>query len=50
VLQDAVTQHQPPRAGNFRPKPKYAHQGGNNPPIIVIHGNHLEGMPDAYKR
>jgi GTP-binding protein len=50
VLQDAVTQHQPPRAGNFRPKPKYAHQGGNNPPIIVVHGNHLEGMPDAYKR
>ncbi|MEW5786350.1 MAG: ribosome biogenesis GTPase Der [Pseudomonadota bacterium] len=50
VLQEAVAQHQPPRAGNFRPKPKYAHQGGNNPPVIVIHGNHLEGMPDAYKR
>ena len=50
VLQDAVLQHQPPRVGNFRPKPKYAHQGGSNPPIIVIHGNHLEDMPDAYKR
>ncbi len=50
VLQDAVTQHQPPKSGLFRPKPKYAHQGGNNPPIIVIHGTHLEGMPDAYQR
>ncbi len=50
VLQDAVTQHQPPKSGLFRPKPKYAHQGGNNPPIIVIHGTHLEGMPDAYRR
>ena len=50
VLQDAVTQHQPPKSGLFRPKPKYAHQGGNNPPIIVVHGTHLEGMPDAYRR
>ena len=50
VLQDAVAQHQPPRSGNFRPKPKYAHQGGSNPPVIVVHGTHLEGMPDAYKR
>jgi GTP-binding protein len=50
VLQDAIAQHQPPRSGLFRAKPKYAHQGGSNPPVIVVHGNHLEGIPDAYKR
>lgn len=50
VLQDAVMQQQPARSGNFRPKLKYAHQGGSNPPIIVIHGNHTEGVTDAYKR
>ena len=50
VLQDAVNQQQPARSGNFRAKPKYAHQGGSNPPIIVIHGNHLEGITDSYKR
>ncbi len=50
VLQDAVTQQQPGRSGLFRPKPKYAHQGGSNPPIIIIHGNHLEGITDSYKR
>jgi GTP-binding protein len=50
VLQDAVSQQQPARSGKFRPKLKYAHQGGSNPPIIVVHGNHLEGVTDAYKR
>ena len=34
----------------FRPKMRYAHQGGMNPPVIVIHGNSLEHVPDAYKR
>jgi GTP-binding protein len=50
VLQEAVARHNPPRVGQFRPKPKYAHQGGMNPPIIVIHGNHLEHMPGVYQR
>jgi GTP-binding protein len=50
ILHDAVAQHQPPKSGLFRPKPKYAHQGGSNPPVIVVHGNHLEGVTDAYKR
>ncbi|MBI5331899.1 MAG: ribosome biogenesis GTPase Der [Betaproteobacteria bacterium] len=50
VLHDAVNQHQPPKSGLFRPKLKYAHQGGSNPPVIVVHGNHLEGVPDTYKR
>jgi GTP-binding protein len=50
VLHDAVTRHAPPKSGFFRPKPKYAHQGGSNPPIIVIHGNHLEAVNNSYKR
>ena len=50
VLQEAVARHNPPRVGQFRPKPKYAHQGGMNPPIIVVHGNHLEHMPGGYQR
>ena len=37
-------------AGMFRPKLRYAHQGGMNPPVIVIHGNSLEHVTDAYKR
>jgi GTP-binding protein len=50
LLIDAVAQHQPPKSGLFRPKPKYAHQGGNNPPVIIVHGNHLEGVTADYKR
>jgi len=50
VLLDAVQQHQPPKSGQFRPKPKYAHQGGSNPPVIVVHGNHLEGIGEDYRR
>ncbi|RPH61679.1 MAG: ribosome biogenesis GTPase Der, partial [Burkholderiales bacterium] len=34
----------------IRPKLRYAHQGGQNPPIIVIHGNSLDSVPDAYRR
>jgi GTP-binding protein len=40
----------PKRVGNHRPKLRYAHQGGMNPPLIVIHGNALEHVTDAYKR
>jgi GTP-binding protein len=50
ILHEAVAQHQPPKSGLFRPKPKYAHQGGSNPPVIVVHGNHLEGITADYKR
>jgi hypothetical protein len=42
LLQEAVEHQQPPRAGRFRPKLRYAHQGGMNPPVVVIHGNSLD--------
>lgn len=50
VLLDAVQKQAPPRHGNVRPKLRYAHQGGSNPPVIVIHGNALEHVPPAYVR
>ncbi len=50
LLLDAVQFQSPQRAGMFRPKLRYAHQGGMNPPVIVIHGNSLEHVTDAYKR
>jgi GTP-binding protein len=50
VLQEAVAHQQPARAGRFRPKLRYAHQGGMNPPVIVVHGNSLDHVSDAYKR
>ncbi|MDE2075953.1 MAG: ribosome biogenesis GTPase Der [Burkholderiales bacterium] len=50
LLQEAVQFQQPKRAGAFRPKLRYAHQGGQNPPVIVIHGNSLEHVTSAYKR
>jgi GTP-binding protein len=46
----AVARQAPPRAGVVRPKPRYAHQGGMNPPRIIIHGNALDRVPDGYKR
>ena len=50
LLMEAVQFQQPQRSGMFRPKLRYAHQGGMNPPIIIIHGNSLEHVTDAYKR
>jgi len=50
LLAEAVQFQQPKRAGAFRPKLRYAHQGGMNPPVIVIHGNSLEHVTDVYKR
>lgn len=50
VLIDAVAKQAPPRHGAFRPKMRYAHQGGSNPPIVVVHGNALDNIPDAYRR
>jgi GTP-binding protein len=50
ALQAAVVQQQPPMSGRFRPKMRYAHQGGSNPPIIVIHGSGLDNVKAPYKR
>lgn len=50
VLQDAVTQQPPPRKGIFRPKMRYAHQGGQNPPRIIVHGNALDAVANPYRR
>jgi GTP-binding protein len=46
----ATARQAPPRHGLFRPKLRYAHQGGMNPPVIVIHGNQLDALPDSYRR
>ncbi|MES3009441.1 MAG: ribosome biogenesis GTPase Der [Pseudomonadota bacterium] len=50
LLLEAVQFQSPKRAGMFRPKLRYAHQGGMNPPVIIVHGNSLEHVTDAYKR
>lgn len=50
ILQDLVTAHTPPLVHGRHIKMRYAHAGGHNPPIIVIHGNQLESLPDSYKR
>jgi GTP-binding protein len=50
ALQEAVEKQEPRRKGSVRPKMRYAHQGGQNPPVIVIHGNALEGVTEPYKR
>ncbi|OIR10695.1 GTPase Der [mine drainage metagenome] len=50
VLEEALQKQQPPRVGSFRPKMRYAHQGGSNPPLIIIHGSALDKVPDSYSR
>lgn len=50
VLEEAIQQHQPPISKGIRPKLRYAHQGGSNPPIIVVHGNHVDGVKQSYVR
>ncbi|HLY95980.1 MAG TPA: ribosome biogenesis GTPase Der [Sideroxyarcus sp.] len=50
VLEEAIQKQQPPRSGSFRPKMRYAHQGGSNPPLIIIHGSALDKIPDSYTR
>jgi GTP-binding protein len=49
-LEAAVTEHAPPLVRGRRIRLRYAHQGGRNPPVIVIHGNQTERLPDAYRR
>jgi GTP-binding protein len=50
ILEDAVQEHPPPLVRGRRIKLRYAHQGGRNPPVIVIHGNQTESVPDSYRR
>jgi GTP-binding protein len=50
LLLDATLKQQPPRHSGFRPKMRYAHQGGMNPPIIVVHGSALDHVPASYVR
>jgi len=49
-LEEAVQEHPPPVVRGRRIKLRYAHQGGRNPPVIVIHGNQTESVPDSYRR
>ncbi len=49
-LYEAVERQKPPRRGAGRPKLRYAHQGGQNPPIVVIHGSALDAVPETYRR
>jgi GTP-binding protein len=50
LVLEAVSHQAPKRAGQYRPKLRYAHQGGMNPPIVVVHGNALEHVTESYKR
>ncbi|HHL3491583.1 TPA: ribosome biogenesis GTPase Der [Legionella pneumophila] len=50
LLQDISTKHTPPCVNGRRIKLRYAHLGGHNPPVIVIHGNQLDALPESYKR
>jgi GTP-binding protein len=50
ILEDAIAQHQPPMVHGRRIKLRYAHQGGSNPPTVVVHGNQTDSLPGAYKR
>ncbi len=50
IVRDAIAAYPPPRKGMTRPKLRYAHQGGSNPPLVVIHGTGVEGLPETYRR
>lgn len=50
LLEDLITKHAPPLVNGRRIKMRYAHAGGHNPPLIIIHGNQLGSLPDSYKR
>jgi GTP-binding protein len=50
ALQAATQQHQPPMSGRIRPKLRYAHQGGSNPPIVVVHGSATDSIKASYRR
>ncbi len=50
VLEQAVVEHQPPLVRGRRPRLRYAHQGGRNPPVIVVHGSQTKRLPESYRR
>ncbi|MCW8884105.1 MAG: ribosome biogenesis GTPase Der [Motiliproteus sp.] len=50
LLEDVVADHQPPMVGSHRIKLRYAHQGGSNPPLFIVHGNQVNRLPNSYKR
>lgn len=50
ILENALSAHQPPLVGGRRIKLKFAHQGGQNPPVVIIHGNQTVAVPGSYKR
>lgn len=50
IMASAQDEHQPPMVRGRRVKMKYAHAGGYNPPVVVIHGNQVEDLPESYKR
>ncbi|GAB6040091.1 ribosome biogenesis GTPase Der [Endothiovibrio diazotrophicus] len=50
LLEDAYATHQPPQVGGRSIKLRYAHQGGSNPPIIIVHGNRVDKVPESYRR
>ena len=50
VLEEAVVEHQPPLVRGRRPRLRYAHQGGRNPPVIVVHGSQTKRLPESYRR
>lgn len=50
ILEEAVAAHQPPSSHGGRIKLRYAHCGGRNPPVVVIHGNQTDSLPEHYKR
>jgi len=50
AMMGALEKQAPPKSGRFKPKMRYAHQGGSNPPLIVIHGSGLDNVPASYTR
>jgi GTP-binding protein len=50
ILENATARHQPPLVFGHQVKLRYAHQGGRNPPTIIIHGNRTEHVPETYRR
>lgn len=50
ILISAVEKHPPPRGSMSRPKMRYAHQGGSNPPLVIVHGSMLDHVPETYRR
>lgn len=50
MLEEITHSHPPPRSGRFRAKLRYAHLGGSNPPVVVIHGNRTDSLPVSYRR